>query len=88
VFFLKSLKRQKDNLEDKASREHILLSNQPQLAQGILDLLRTRGQITMGELETLTGQSRHRLRRHLANLVRDQLLRQHGKGKGTWYTLS
>lgn len=87
VFFLKSLKRQKDNLEDKASREHILLSNQPQLAQSILDLLRTRGQITMGELETLTGQSRHRLRRHLANLVRDQLLRQHGKGKGTWYTL-
>lgn len=87
LFFLRSLKRQKDNLEIKVSREHILLSNQQEIAHTILDLLKTRGRITMGELEILTAQSRHSLRRHLANLVRDHLIQQHGKGKGTWYTL-
>jgi Fic family protein len=87
VFFLKSLKRQKDNLEVKVSREHILLSNQHRIAKNILDLLKERGQVTMGELETLTAQSRHSLRRHLSKLVHDQLIRQNGVGKGTWYTL-
>ena len=87
VFFLKTLKRQKDNLELKISREHILLSDQPLLAQTILDLLKQRGRVNMGELQLLTHQSRHTLRRHLSNLVQDQLIRQHGKGKGTWYTL-
>ncbi|MCB0535431.1 MAG: Fic family protein [Saprospiraceae bacterium] len=86
VFFLKSLKRQKDNLEIKVGREHILLSSQPRIAQMILDLLKERGRVTMGELEILTNQSRHSLRRHLANLLQERLIRQNGKGKGTWYT--
>lgn len=87
VFFLKTLKRQKDNLEVKVSREQILLSQQTQTAQFILDLLKERGRITMGELEKMTNQSRHSLRRQIEKLIQNQLIRQNGKGKSTWYTL-
>lgn len=87
VFFLKSLKRQKDNLEAKVTREQILLSQQNQTAQFILDLLKERGRLTMGELEILSHQPRHHLRRQIEKLIQNQLIRQNGKGKGTWYTL-
>jgi Fic family protein len=87
IFFLKSLKRQKDNLEVKVSREQILLSHQPETAQLILDLLKNRGRLTMGDLEKTTSLSRNSLRRHLEKLVQNQLIRQNGKGKSTWYTL-
>lgn len=87
VFFLKSLKRQKDNLEIKVSREHILLNQQPEHVHAILDLLRSRGRITMGELEKLTTYSRHNLKKSLEKLVKTGQVRQNGMGKGTWYTL-
>lgn len=87
VFFLKSLKRQKDNLEIKVNREHILLTQQPEYAQVILELLGSRGRITVGELEKLTSYSRHSLKKHLEKLVKTKQIRQNGAGKGTWYTL-
>ncbi|MBK9017294.1 MAG: Fic family protein [Saprospiraceae bacterium] len=87
VFFLKTLKRQKDNLEVKVRREQILLSQQTQTARFILDLLKERGRLTMGELEKLTNQSRNSLRRHLEKLVQERLIQQNGVGKGTWYSL-
>ena len=87
IFFLKSLKRQKDNLEVKVSREHILLSQMPETAQIIFDILRSRGKITIGELEKLTSVSRSTLRRNLENLVKNKQIQQNGTGKGTWYAL-
>jgi Fic family protein len=87
VFFLKSLKRQKDNLEIKVNQEHILLSQQPESFQVILDLLRLRGRITVGELEKLTSYSRNNLKKYLEKLVKTQQIKQNGAGKGTWYTL-
>lgn len=87
VFFLKSLKRQKDNLEIKVNQEHILLSQQPESFQVILELLRLRGRITVGELEKLTSYSRNNLKKYLEKLVKTQQIKQNGTGKGTWYTL-
>jgi Fic family protein len=88
VFFLKSLKRQKDNLEIKVSQEHILLSQQPESFRVILDLLRSRGRITVGELEKMTSYSRSNLKKYLEKLVKTQQIKQNGTGKGTWYTLA
>jgi len=87
LFFLKSLKRQKDNLEIKVSREHILLTQMPELAQNILEIVRSRGRINMGELELLTNANRSTLRKSLENLVKNKQLQQNGVGKGTWYSL-
>lgn len=87
VFFLKSLKRQKDNLEIKVNREHFLLTQVPELAQHILELVQSRGRITMGELGRLTNANRHTLRKNIENLVQNKHLQQNGVGKGTWYSL-
>lgn len=87
VFFLKSLKTQKDNLETKVNREHILLTQQSEYAQVILELLQSRGRITVGELEKLTNYSRPSLKKHLERLVKTAQIKQNGIGKGTWYTL-
>jgi Fic family protein len=87
LFFLKSLKRQKDNLEVKVAREQILLTQVTELAQQILELVRSRGRITMGELELLTNANRSTLRKNLEQLVRNKRLLQNGVGKGTWYSL-
>lgn len=87
VFFLRSLKRQKDNLEIKVNREHILLNQQPGHAHAILELLRSRGRITVGELVRLTTYTRHNLKKSLEKLVNTGQIRRNGVGKGTWYTL-
>lgn len=87
VFFLKSLKKQKDNLEIKIEREHILLTKLPEISQDILELIRSRGRITIGDLQQLTTHNRNTLRKHLENLVVTKRIAQHGVGKGTWYSL-
>ncbi|MBX2929665.1 MAG: Fic family protein [Saprospiraceae bacterium] len=87
LFFLKSLKRQKDNLEIKISREHILLTQLPELAHNIFEIVKSRGRITMGELELLTSANRNTLRKNIETLVKKGQLRQNGVGKGTWYSL-
>lgn len=84
----KSLKRQKDNLEIKVNREHILLTQMPELAQQILELVQSRGRVTMGELERLTNANRNTLRKNLENLVQTKRLQQNGVGKGTWHSLT
>ena len=87
IFFLKSLKRQKDNLDIKISREHILLTQINEISQNIMELLRSRGRITIGELEKLTSINRSTLSKNLENLVKNKQIQQNGRGKGTWYSL-
>ncbi len=87
VFFLKSLKKQKDNLEIKVEIEHILLTKIPKISQDILELVRSRGRITTGELQQMTTHNRSTLKKHLENLVATNRLSQNGVGKGTWYSL-
>ena len=87
VFFLQSLKRQKDNLEVKIKRERLLLTQMPDMSQTILDLLRATGRITMSELEIFTQYNRNTLRKHLENLVKINQIQRKGLGKGSYYTL-
>lgn len=87
VFFLRSLKKQKDNLLRKVEREHYFLQAIPQLATEILELVKENGRITTGEILLLTQAKRATVKKHLADLVRNGLLKQNGQGKGTWYSL-
>ena len=87
VFFLKSLKSQKENLEVKITREQFLLSQIPNMGQTILEHLHIRNRITISELEALTRFKKSTLKVHLANLVKSNQIKQNGKGRGIWYSL-
>jgi Fic family protein len=84
LFFLQSMKRQKDNLEKKLGQEN-LLGKLPELSSNILAIVKERGRATMGDLVELTGHSRNTIKGHLRELVKNAHLVQFGKGKGTWY---
>ena len=87
LFFLKALKQQKQRLEVKLEREKMLLRQLPVLSLKILELAKSRGRITIGEIVILTGANRNTIKKHLESLVGDKHLQKHGVGKGTWYSL-
>lgn len=87
VFFLKALSRQKQRLETKLEKEHLLLGQLPPLSLSILELVKSRGQVTNSEIVTITGANRNTVKKHLENLVSSRQLQKHGAGKGTFYTL-
>lgn len=87
VFFLKALSRQKQRLETKLEKEHLLLGQLPPLSLSILELVKSRGQVTNREIVTITGANRNTVKKHLENLVLSRQLQKHGAGKGTFYTL-
>jgi Fic family protein len=61
LFFLRSLKRQKDNLAAKLERERVLARALPPLA-GDLSLLREQDRLGISELESLTGANKNTLK--------------------------
>lgn len=85
LYFLRALQKQKQRLEVKVEREHILLAKMPELSIKILELASGHGRLTVSQLVELTGANRNTIKKHLQNLVASQQLAQHGKGKGTWY---
>lgn len=87
VFFLKALQMQKQRLEIKLEKEHLLLSQLPELSLQILQLVKSRGRITNSEIVTLTNANRNTVKKHLEALVAAQQLRKNGIGKGTWYSI-
>lgn len=87
LFFLKTLKKQKDNLLKKVQRERYFLQAMPQLALDILEILKEHGRVTTGEVMLATQAKRATVKKRLNELVNTQLITQHGQGKGTFYTL-
>jgi predicted HTH transcriptional regulator len=87
LFFLRSLKKQKDRLAEKIGRDPASEGLHPD-ALKILEAARRTGRITTGEAETLTGAPRPTVKTRLAELVRRGLLKRHGQGRGAWYELS
>ena len=87
LFFLKALKEHKKRLERKIEKEKILLTKLPKLSQEILELVKLRGKITIGEVVTITGANRNTIKRHLERLVTDNHIEKQGSTKGAWYTL-
>lgn len=84
-FFLTCLKRQKVALLAKIEREQLLERLHP-LAEQMLVIARERGRVTIAEAVTLLAANRNTVKLHLRQLVQQGYLKQHGTGKGTWYS--
>ena len=81
VFFLRTLAKQKENLGIKVKEEQALRSSLPALSRQILDLVKTRGEITVKEIQSSTGANRNTIKLHLKNLVGADYLSQVGEGR-------
>jgi Fic family protein len=87
VFFLKTMAKQKDNLAAKVKEEQALRSSLPALSRQILELAKTRGEITVKEIEDTTGANRNTIKVHVKKLAEQHYLLQVGKGRGARYTI-
>jgi Fic family protein len=87
LFFLKALKQQKQRLEVKIEREKLLFGQLPELSLKILELVKSRGRITISDVVVLTEANRNTIKKHLEALVDDRHLLRRGVGKATWYSL-
>ncbi len=87
LYFLRALQQQKRRLEKKIERERLVLGTLPELSLQIVDAVKERGCVTIGQVVNLTGANRNTVKKHLATLVEAKHLTQHGTGKGTWYGL-
>ena len=85
IFFLKTMAKQKDNLAAKIKHEQALRSSLPALSRQILDMAKTRDEITVKEIENTTAANRNTIKLHVKNLVEQQYLVQFGKGRGVRY---
>lgn len=85
IYFLRALQQQKRRLEKKIERENIIIGTLPELSLQIIEAVKERGRITIGEIVNLTGANRNTVKKHLAMLVNARHLTQHGTRKGTWY---
>jgi predicted HTH transcriptional regulator len=87
VFFLKTMAKQKNNLAAKVKEEQALRSSLPALSRQILELARTRGEVTVKEIEDSTGANRNTIKVHVKKLAEQQYLRHIGQGRGARYTI-
>lgn len=87
AFFLKTMVKQKDNLATKVIEEQALRAALPALSRQILELVRTRGEITVKEIEDSTGANRNTIKVHVKKLAEQYYLVQAGKGRGARYTI-
>jgi Fic family protein len=87
VFFLKTMAKQKDNLAAKMQEEQALRASLPALSRQILELVKTRGEITVKEIEDSTGANRNTIKVHLKKLSEQQYLAHLGKGRGARYAI-
>jgi Fic family protein len=87
VFFLKTMAKQKDNLAAKVKEEQSLRASLPALSRQILELVKTRSEITVKEIEESTGANRNTIKVHVKKLAEQQYLRQVGQGRGARYII-
>jgi Fic family protein len=57
------------------------------LSRQMLELAKTRGEITVKDIEESTGANRNTVKAHLRKLAIDNYLAQVGKGRGARHTL-
>jgi predicted HTH transcriptional regulator len=89
-FFLRCLKKQKDNLVAKVELEKEERSQKaelPLLSVLILQLLKKNERMTISEIEAATGANRNTLKVRLRELVDTEYILQRGKARATWYSL-
>lgn len=85
LFFLMTLKRQKDHLVVKME-ERDGYASLPEDSVKILNYLEKTRRITMKEAEALTHTPRATLKLRLNALIEKGMIHRHGKGRGTWYS--
>ncbi len=89
-FFLRSLKKQKDILENRIVKEQIELEDEaslPELSLQIISILEEDGRRTAGQLAQATGANKNTLKVRLRELVETGRIKRHGKARATWYTV-
>ncbi|MEM7588985.1 MAG: DUF977 family protein [Myxococcota bacterium] len=84
-FFLKSMVKQKNNLATKVKAEQVLKASLPALSRRIIDLVQERGEMTVREIEEVTGANRNTIKVHLRKLTEQEYLMPRGKGRGARY---
>jgi Fic family protein len=85
LFFLKSLKKQKDNLEKKVKAEKILQENFDSLHLEVLKILKNHKRLAVSDIQRLTKANRSTLKLKLQNLVAMKKIKSFGKGRGVVY---
>ena len=89
-FFLRCLKKQKNNLARRLDRDQITSDDDaelPEIALKILALLRTHNRQNIVQITEATGANRNTIKLRLRELVNAGKIRRHGKARATWYTL-
>lgn len=93
MFFLKTLQKQKIRLEYKIEHiEEMPTSKQaknldlPELSANILEFFNSKDRATISEIVDFTGANMNTIKKHLANLIKQNYLTKHGKTRGAWYT--
>lgn len=89
-FFLRCLKKQKDNLARRLDRESASTTDEselPELSVQVLALLREHNRQTIAQLADVTGANRNTLKVRLRELVEAGKIKRHGKARATWYTI-
>lgn len=90
-FFLRCLKRQKDNLARRLDRERADQATDaelPPLSLKVIGLLREHDRLTISEMVKHSGANQNTLKVRLRELVNAGRIRRHGKGRATWYSLN
>lgn len=87
LFFLKSLKKQKDNLEKKVKAEKILQENFGELHLKILKVLKNHNRLAVSKIQHLSGANRNTLKVKLRELVEMKKIKTFGKGRGVVYEI-
>lgn len=86
-FFLRCLKKQKDNLVIRLDREkeQIDATDLPEISVQILRLFDTHDRLNLSKITELTGGNKNTIKVRLRELVGAGHITQHGKARATWY---
>lgn len=87
TFFLKSLKKQKDNLDKKIKAEKILQENFDKLHLQILEILKNHNSLSVSDIQKLSGANYNTLKVKLKDLVKMKKIVSVGKGRGVVYQI-
>ena len=87
MYFLNTLKEQKNRLRKKIEKEQLLAGSLPELSIKIIEIAREHGRVTIGEAVKGTNANRNTIQDHITKLEKTGYLDKHGAGRGAWYSV-
>ena len=89
MFFLRCLKKQKDNLANKVEQGQGGIEEElPQLSLDILTLLKEHPRMNIAAIVAATGANQNTVKVRLRELVDSGRIQRHGKARATWYSFA